>query len=198
MSVPLLLPEVEAAILAGGQGRRMGRPKLFLDYRGYPFITHLLAALQQQVNRVMVAGAPDPSQLADLGVPVLPDTLPGSGPLAGVATALAHCTRDWLLLAPCDNPLLPPDYAARLLHAARQAGAPIAYVRKQGREQPLYAIVSTRLRADLDAYLARGERRVLPWYTAAGAVALDWDDGGAAFDNLNTPAEYEAFCRAAG
>jgi molybdopterin-guanine dinucleotide biosynthesis protein A len=193
MSVPLILPEVQAVILAGGQSRRMGKPKLFLDFRGNTFIAHLLAQLQQQVNEVMVAGAPDPRQLADLGVPVLVDIKPDIGPLGGIDTALSSARREWLLLVPCDNPLLPPDYAARLLHVAREQQAPLVYLRKQGREQPLYAIVRRDLLTSLDSYLASGERKVLPWYESVGAVALDWDDAGLAFNNLNTPEEYAAF-----
>lgn len=197
MSVPLILPEVQAAILAGGQSRRMGKPKLFLDFRGNTFIAHLLLQLQQQVNNVMIAGAPDPRQLADLGVTVLADNETDCGPLAGIATALAHSRREWLLLAPCDNPLLPANYAARMLHAARELQVPLVYVRKQGREQPLYAIMRRDLCDSLAAYLARGERKVLPWYVSVGAAALDWDDAGLAFDNLNTPEDYGAFLVAA-
>ena len=197
ISPPLILPEVQAAILAGGQSSRMGKPKLFLDFRGNTFIAHLLAQLQRQVNSVLIAGAPDPRQLADLGVAVIPDSLPDAGPLSGVAAALQHASRPWLLLAPCDNPLLPDHYATRLLHAARERQVPLVYVRKQGREQPLYALVDARLRESLQEYLAQGGRKVLPWYESVGAQALDWDDAGLAFDNLNTPADYERFLAAA-
>jgi molybdenum cofactor guanylyltransferase len=194
---PFLLPEVEAAIIAGGQSRRMGKPKLFLDYRGNTFIAHLLLQLQQQVNSVMIAGAPDPRQLADLGVPVLADTEADIGPLGGIATALAQACREWLLIVPCDNPLLPANYAVRLLTAARSQSSPLAYVRKQGRVQPLYAIIRKDLLASLERYLASGERKVLPWYESVGAIALDWDDAGLAFNNLNTPEEYDTFLAAA-
>ena len=197
MSVPLILPEVQAAILAGGHSSRMGKPKLFLDFRGNTFIAHLLTQLQQQVNDVMIAGAPDPRQLMDLGVDVIPDVLADTGPLAGVAAALANARREWLLLAPCDNPVLPANYATRLLHTAREQNAPLVYVRKQGREQPLYAIVRRDLRDSLDAYLATGARKVLPWYASVGAIPLDWDDSGLAFGNINTPDEYVAFLEAA-
>ena len=193
MSVPVVLPEVQAAILAGGQSRRMGKPKLFLDFRGNTFIAHLLTQLQQQVNNVMIAGAPDPRQLADLGVPVFADAHVDSGPLAGIFTALSNMQRKWLLIAPCDNPLLPSNYAARLLETARAQSAPLVYVCKQGREQPLYALIQGSLLESLGAYLASGERKVLPWYESVGAVALDWDDAELAFDNLNTPEEYAAF-----
>ena len=194
----MLLPEIQAAILAGGQSRRMGKPKLFLDFRGNTFIAHLLTQLQQQVSNVMIAGAPDPRQLADLGVPVLidmkvADAQVDSGPLAGIFTALSTMQRKWLLVTPCDNPLLPTNYAVRLFETARAQSVPLVYVRKQGREQPLYALIQASLLESLGAYLASGERKVLPWYESVGAVALDWDDAGLAFDNLNTPEEYAVF-----
>lgn len=196
MSIPVILPEVQAAVLAGGQSLRMGNPKLFLDFRSNTFIAHLLTQLREQVNEVMIAGAPDPSRLADLGVTVLVDAEPDLGPLGGMASALTHASRQWLLLVPCDNPILPPDYASRLLHIAREKQVPLVYVRKADREQPLYAIVQKNLLASLNDYLARGERKVLPWYKSVGAVPLDWDDAGLFFNNLNTPEEYAAFLAA--
>jgi molybdopterin-guanine dinucleotide biosynthesis protein A len=198
MSIPLILPELQAAILAGGQSRRMGKDKFFLDFRGNTFIAHLLAQLQLQVNDVMIAGAPDPRQLADLGVPVLVDAMPNAGPLAGIATALTYARREWLLTVPCDNPVLPANYAVHLLTTARAQSVPLVYVRKQGREQPLYALIRRDVLPSLNAYIASGERKVLPWYESVSAVAVDWDDSGLAFTNLNTPEEYAAFLAAAG
>jgi molybdopterin-guanine dinucleotide biosynthesis protein A len=72
------------------------------------------------------------------------------------------------------------------------------YVRKQGREQPLYALIRRDVLPSLNAYIASGERKVLPWYESVSAVAVDWDDSGLAFTNLNTPEEYAAFLAAAG
>jgi molybdopterin-guanine dinucleotide biosynthesis protein A len=189
----MLLPEIQAVILAGGQSRRMGQPKMLLDFRGNTFIAHLLSQLQQQVNDVMVAGVVSPDLLAGFPVPVLADAQVDSGPLAGIATALSQSRRDWLLTVPCDNPLLPKDYAVRLLHTARTQSAPLVYVRKRGRDQPLYALIRRHLLPDIEAYLASGQRKVLPWYQSVGAVAVDWDDAGFAFENLNTPVEYAAF-----
>lgn len=197
MNMPLILPEVEAAILAGGQSRRMGQPKLFLDFRGNTFIAHLLTQLQRQVNSVMIAGAPDPRQLADLGVAIVPDINPDCGPLGGIASAFTRASRQWLLITPCDNPVLPDDYATRLLHAAREQRAPLVYVTKAGRAQPLYAILQTDLLPSLQHYLERGERKVMPWYESVGAVGLACDDAALAFENINTPDSYAAFLQAA-
>ena len=197
MAIPLILPEVQAVILTGGHSRRMGQTKAFLEYRGNSFVAHLLAQLQPQVSSVMIAAGQYAPQFVGLGVDVVTDTLAEAGPLAGLANALQQANRPWLLCVPCDNPLLPPDYAARLLQAARVHAAPLVFVRKHGRAQPLYAILQTALLENLQAYLQRGERKVLPWYESVGVVALDWDDAGLAFNNLNSPDDYAAFLQAA-
>lgn len=197
MSVPLILPDVQAVILAGGQSRRMGQTKAFLDFRGNTFIAHLLAQLQPQVSSVMIAAGQQPEQFAGMGVEVVADAVPGAGPLAGLMAALQHAQRPWLVCVPCDNPVLPPQYAARLLQAAKDQAVPLVYVSKLGCAQPLYAILHTSLAGNLQHYLVNGGCKVLSWYASVGALALDWDDAGAAFDNLNSPDDYAAFLNTA-
>ena len=193
MRVPLIVPDVEAAILAGGHSRRMGTAKASLLFRGNTFMAHLLMQLQQQVREVVIVAGTQSQQFSDYGVQVLPDDNAECGPLEGIATALRHARRDWVLFAPCDNPVLPENYAARLLWHARQQQVPLVYVRKNGRDQLLYTIMQRNLLPQLEAYMAEGGRKVMQWFAAVDADALIWDDAGLAFNNLNTPEDYNAF-----
>ena len=103
-----------AAILAGGESRRMGRPKegvLLPD--GRPMIAHVIATLQSVCPRVVVVGACRGFRTPD-GVLHLPDLHPGAGPLAGLESLLASGLDDRYLLSGCDQPLLTPELLRRL------------------------------------------------------------------------------------
>lgn len=197
--IPVIVPEVHAVLLTGGKSERMGQPKALLDFRGNTFIAHLLLALQPQVNSLSLLGQPAGVSLADLGLEIIQDEQ--DGPLAAIAKAMRLSRKSWVLFAPCDNPLLPADYAKQMLYSARHQQAKLVYVEKAGRAQPLYALIHTDLLPSLEAYLAGGGRRIMDWYQQVQAGAVEWAEAGLMFENINTPEEYQAFIaaeRAAG
>lgn len=185
------------AVLAGGQGRRMGgADKGLQPYRGQPLAFNALQRLQPQVDACLISANRHLPTYETFGVPVVQDSIAGfAGPLAGMLAAMERCTTPWLLTVPCDVPAFPPDLAARLLQAARSAGADIAIptVRSgpgddDARPQPVFCLVHTRLHASLSDWLARGERRVMGWARQQGAQLVPFDQPGdpAAFANINT------------
>src|SRR5687767_15752841 len=68
-----------AAILAGGRARRMdGLDKSRLVVEGRAIIVRQLDALRRLTPQVFVVSS-DAERFADLGVPLVPDALPGTG-----------------------------------------------------------------------------------------------------------------------
>jgi molybdopterin-guanine dinucleotide biosynthesis protein A len=182
---------IAAAILAGGQGRRMGgADKGLLVYRDRPLIEWLLAALTPQVDEVVISANRNLIVYAAYGHRVVADTLPDfPGPLAGVLAALDAVDADWLLVAPCDTPHLPGDLAARLLAAAQQHTVPLAVAADDARTHPACFLVRTDQRDALAAFLARGERAVRHWQAKLAATTVRFDATG--FRNVNRPGDLQ-------
>ncbi|MBU9699074.1 molybdenum cofactor guanylyltransferase MobA [Rhodobacteraceae bacterium HSP-20] len=174
------------AILAGGQGRRMGgADKALLPLAGRPLIAHAIDRLEPQVERLSISANGDPARLARFGLPVLPDRDTSQGPLSGILAAL-----DWaaplgathLVTAPTDAPFLPPDLTPRLLLAGDTALA-----RSAGNDHPTFGLWPVALRDPLRAFLASGAKTSIRAFAdAQGAARADFPDDGA-FSNLNTP-----------
>lgn len=179
--------ELAAVVLAGGQGRRMGgADKGLVDYRGRPLVAWVLDALAPQAGEIVVSANRNLDRYAAFGHRVLPDVLPDfPGPLAGVLAALRAVGAPWLLVAPCDTPYLPPDLGARLLDAARRAGAALAVAADDARAHPTCFVARTDLADDLAAYLARGERTVRHWQATHHPATAYFDAAG--FVNFNRP-----------
>ena len=135
---------VAGAILAGGRSTRMGcRNKALAELGGRPLIRHVIDRLRPQVDAMAVSVETDIPEFNALGISQLADPAPGHrGPLGGLLAALRYFagTHDWVLLTPCDAPLLPPDLAARLHATAREASAPAAVVQWAGELQPTFSI----------------------------------------------------------
>ncbi len=185
---------VTGLILAGGRGSRMGGvDKGLVDCGGVPLVARVLARLQPQVGAVLINANRNQDAYVALGPRVVPDALTGyPGPLAGMAAGLAAADSDWLLTVPCDSPLLPMDLCARLLASATAADAEIAIVTDGERAHPVFALLSTSLRASLDAFLAGDERKILRWMGRHRMIEADFSDCPACFSNVNTAEELAA------
>jgi len=181
---------VTAAILAGGEGRRVGgNDKGLLPLAGKPLIERVVGELQSQVASVLICANRHADEYARFGR-VLADAGQGfRGPLAGIANALAHNTAVWLLTVPVDAPSPPGDLVSRLYAAAIAARVDAAVAHDGVRRQPLFALY----RGDLTQTAAQALADDLPvyrWQDAIGAVEVDFSDQAQCFANLNTLDEF--------
>ena len=77
---------VGAALLAGGESRRMGRDKNLLLFGAETFQAHIAAQLSDFPERLLSVGA----RTYDLpGFAPVPDLLPDRGPLGGLCSLLS-------------------------------------------------------------------------------------------------------------
>jgi len=190
---PPATSNITAHILAGGQASRMGgRDKGLVELAGKMMIRHVIARLSSQVNRFCISANRNPQHYAELGWPVLADTLADyPGPLAGFLTAMQHGETEWLLNVPCDCPLLPLDLVARLQQAVQQQQAQAAVVSTNGRLQPTFCLLHRSLQPALADYLQQGGRKTGEWLHQQRAALADFDDQAEAFFNINSPEELQ-------
>ncbi|MEN0062604.1 MAG: NTP transferase domain-containing protein [Myxococcota bacterium] len=96
-------------MIAGGASRRMGFDKARASVDGWPMAPSVAEALRAVCRRVSLVrrGPPDgyPWRWRDgTAIEVVREADQGSRhPLVGVATALAHASSPWVLVAPCDG-----------------------------------------------------------------------------------------------
>jgi molybdopterin-guanine dinucleotide biosynthesis protein A len=122
---------------------------------------------------------------------VLPDgAYAGQGPLAGICAGLAWAAdADALITVPCDTPFLPADLVPRLLPAP-------AFARAGGRDHFLAASWPPSAQAQLRAMLdAEGSRKVERLTRALGARAVEFEDDGRVFANINRREELDQWGR---
>jgi molybdopterin-guanine dinucleotide biosynthesis protein A len=174
---------VTAAILAGGAARRLGgRDKGLESLRQRPLIAYVIERIRPQVDEMMIVANRNAHEYATFARVIADDTPGFLGPLAGIATALAHSHTPWLLTASVDVPQPPLDLVAKLVGAA----ADIAVAHDGERRQPLFALYSTKLANAAKDALERN-LAVWRWQDEHGAVEVSFPD---AFGNLNTPDDF--------
>jgi len=182
---------VTGLILAGGASRRMGgEDKGLADLAGRPMLEYVLDALRPQVGSILVSANRNRERYSAYGCTVVADTLENyPGPLAGVASALQHLATDYLLVVPCDAPLLATDLAPRLHAACVAAGAEAAVASDGLRVQPVFLMLRATVAPGLQAYLAGGGRRVDAWLMQLRLAQVDFSDEPECFVNVNDPTE---------
>ena len=184
-----------AVILAGGRARRMdGKDKGLLLLRDKPMISYVISKLTPQIQRLIINANRnhDDYQALAPGSAIISDQVGVGeffGPLAGMLAALDYCDSDVLLTAPCDSPLLPTDYAQRMLRALNDGQADIAVASDGNRLQPVFSLLRTSLRDDLNHFLSSGGRKIDRWFEKHPTVVVDFADTPSMFRNVNTPEE---------
>lgn len=191
-------PDILGVVLAGGLARRMGggdKPLRLLA--GRPMLDHVLERLRPQVAGLALNANGDPARFAAWGLPVLADPLPDfPGPLAGILAGMDWAAAEgagWLVSAPGDSPLLPPDYVARLWAARVAAAVPLACAESGGQTHPPCGLWDVALRHDLRAAMLGGARKIDRWTERHGVARAVWP--ATPFDpffNANTAEDLEA------
>jgi len=193
----ILRNDITAVILAGGRGRRMGgADKGLLPLNGSPLIEHVLATIEPQVGPILINANRNQEFYHSLGYPVIADAHPGfQGPLAGFAAGLKASVTAYVLLLPCDAPLLPDDYAKRMVAALLAGTCDIAIAHDGQRPQPVHALISCALAHDLQRFLDQGGRKIDRWYGQQRTTLADFSHCPEAFRNLNTPEQHQRLQR---
>ena len=187
------------AILAGGQGRRMGMPKGQLRIHDQPILAYLLDRCAWPGPTLLVTSPGiDPPPEHDRFDLLISDPVAGQGPLRGVLTALEHATTTIAMIITVDMPELTASHLVQLTQTlvAQNGCLGVMYRHEvDGRQmiEPFPLACRTEARAAISEHMAEGRRAVhslvdLDGFLAAPAPS-DWPQS--IWLNLNTPEDMD-------
>lgn len=187
--------DLSAVILAGGESRRMGRDKAWIEFEGQTLLALALEKLRQiGVTNIFISGHPDRDYSA-LKHPVIFDLKPGFGPLSGIERALDECRSPLLLVLAVDL----PQMTSKFLQSLFANCDPLTGVvpKLNGRLEPLAAIYPKRCHALASDFVARSRRVACEFAEAClaeGAVRTFEITAAHAdcFSNWNSPTDIPA------
>lgn len=180
-------------LLAGGESRRMGRPKAWLEFGERPLLAILAERLLTRFPEGVIVAGPG-QELPETPVPVLRDEYPGEGPVAGLAVGLRAVRQPLAFVTACDVPFLNPDVAQYLSSVA--ACYDVAVPEWDGRLHPLQAVYRTSVQPAAARQLAAGRRRLMELLDQVRTVTVpeselrQLDPEGRSFFNMNAPEDY--------
>jgi molybdopterin-guanine dinucleotide biosynthesis protein A len=187
-----------AAILAGGLGRRFGGvDKGGLIVGGRSIVARQIDLLRQLTSDlIIVTGHQD--AYAHLGVPIVPDTIAGAGPLGGICTALERSTQPSVLIVACDMPFLSLAFLRHLL--TRVQGVDVALPKTADGYHPLCAAYARTALPAIRARIRKGRLDVVGLVREVRVAEIGpaelapFDPGCVMLSNVNTPHDLRQAC----
>jgi molybdopterin-guanine dinucleotide biosynthesis protein A len=187
------------AILAGGQSKRMGKDKLFLELNNKKLIEHTLDKVKKYLKKIIIITNQDNKFFFENNLTTVKDCVEGQlGPLVGILTAmkwakenLSKCS--WIATFPCDTPFFPESIIKRFIEESEKKESLILCASSHGRKHNIFGLWSLDLYEKLkDDLINKKVRKVQDWTEKNKIKNLefkfkDYDP----FYNINTEEDLE-------
>jgi len=187
------------AILAGGQSRRMGQDKLFLELNNKKLIEHTLDKVKKYLKKIIIITNQDNKFFFENNLTTVKDCVEGQlGPLVGILTAmkwakenLSKCS--WIATFPCDTPFFPESIIKSFIEESEKKESLILCASSHGRKHNIFGLWSLDLYDKLkDDLINKKVRKVQDWTEKNKIKNLefkfkDYDP----FFNINTEEDLE-------
>ena len=187
------LPEnATAIVMAGGASQRMGTDKSMLPVKGRLIIEDICGQLRGGFEQILISTS-ESHKFAFLGFEIVPDRVPGQGPLMGIASALAVSANELNFVVACDIPHIRLAFVRRMLSLAAKGDADIVVpMTRDGQNEPLYAVYRRNVTEVMNEALSTGRRKVTDVFALCKVEYVELETR---LPNLNTIAEYRQFRR---
>jgi len=187
------------AILAGGQSKRMGKDKLFLELNNKKLIEHTIDKVKKYLKKIIIITNQDNEFFFKNNLTTVKDCIEGQlGPLVGILTAmkwakenLSKCS--WIATFPCDTPFFPESIIKSFIEESKKKESLILCASSHGRKHNIFGLWSLDLYDRLkDDLINKKVRKVQDWTEKNKIKNLefkfkDYDP----FFNINTEEDLE-------
>lgn len=149
--------DVSGLVLAGGRSARLGTDKRAVWLDGVTLLDRALGLLAGLSDDVMVAAPPD-ALTAGRTVRIIPDAMPGHGPMAGILAGLTQGRHKRVLVIPVDMPMLTATFLRFL--AGVDPDAAVTVPAWSAGLEPLVAVYHAACASAIAEFLAQGSAAV--------------------------------------
>lgn len=167
-------------ILAGGKGSRLGhQDKGLLSLNGEPLISYSVARADGECIAAINRNAQRYAQYVDR---YLLDSDPYAGPMTAIWYAAKQIHSDYIVVLPCDAPLLPTDITPRLLQPLSSQHCRASFASHNGNGH--YCCMAANTKA-LQA-ISTAPRSMRALLQSLDAQAVEFSGAPEQFLNINT------------
>ena len=192
---------ISCIVLAGGEGKRLGTDKAFLQIGGRVLIEGIVEKMARIGDEVIIV-TNSPQRYGYLEARVVGDVYPGKGALGGIYSGLRAAHSHHSLVVACDMPFL--DLRLLRYMILLSPGQDVVIPRVGELTEPLHAIYSRRCLQPIERVLAGGSLKIIDFFPEVRVRYIEeqeiklFDPQCLSFFNINTPADLEKARNLAG
>ena len=187
------------AILAGGQSKRMGKDKLFLELDNKKLIEHSIDKVKKYLKQVIIITNQNNEFFFKNNLITVKDCIEGQlGPLVGILTAMKWAKENskeysWVATFPCDTPFFPEKIIKSFIEESEKKESLILCASSHGRKHNIFGLWSLDLYDKLKNDLVNKKIRKVQDWTEKNQIKnlefefKDYDP----FFNINTQEDLE-------
>ena len=187
------------AILAGGQSRRMGKDKLFLELNNKKLIEHTIDKVKKYLKQIIIITNQNNEFFFKNNLTTVKDCIEGQlGPLVGILTAMKWAKDNsqkysWIATFPCDTPFFPESIIKSFIEESEKKESLLLSASSHGRKHNIFGLWSLDLCDKLENDLVNKKIRKVQDWTEKNKIKnlefkfKDYDP----FFNINTEEDLE-------
>ncbi len=187
---------VTGILMAGGQNRRMGTDKAFLEVEGMPLVQRTTNVLSRICDEVLISSN-NPDRYSAYGK-VITDRIKGKGPMGGIHSVLPEAKHDIIFITACDMPFIDEHGIRALYQELQDYDVIVPFARN--RLHPLHAFYHKRILPLVEKYLAEDKLSLTKFLEDCRTRIIRVEQelnmkhvfSDRYFLNANTPQEWEA------
>lgn len=186
---------VSIAILAGGQSKRMGQDKAFLEVGGQLVIERVIERVQSLTDDLFI-NTNSPEKYAAFDLPLVADVYSHKAALGGIYTVIRAARYPSVLVVACDMPFLNPLLLQYLISLAPQADV-VAPLLHPPQPETLHTVYSRNCLPAIETRLLSNQLRVIGFFNEVTVRYVNpleiaqFDPHFYSLMNMNTPAEWQ-------
>ena len=188
------------AILAGGQSRRMGKDKLFLELNNKKLIEYTIDKVKKYLKNVIIITNQKNEFFLKKNLITVEDCIKGQlGPLVGILTAMKWAKENlkecsWIATFPCDTPFFPETIIQKFIEKSKEKDSLLLCASSHGRKHNIFGLWSIELYEKLrDDLINNKIRKVQDWIKKNKITNVEFNfNEYDPFFNINTLDDLEA------
>jgi len=196
MKKQIYFNNITGLVLGGGQSRRMGRDKRYLQWEGEPFVDRVCKLMTSLFAEVLLVNAQDDYDCSHLSVRPIIDKIPQKGSLGGLYSGLIESQNSLNFVVGCDMPFLKPESIAC---CCSQSPNDVIIVKLLTGLQPLHGRYSKDCLPVIEKMISQNDLKIQHLITESSlSIQIldeklfdDFDPHRLSFMNINTPADLE-------